>query len=111
THDQREKNPARIFCRQVKRDTQNHCADVFSGCRLKEVSATTCAVTYVVTNEVSDNSRIARIIFRNVGFYFTYKVGTDVGRFRVDTAAKLGKECYKASSKAKTHDQRGNLLD
>jgi hypothetical protein len=57
-----------------------------SNIRTEKVGTHTGYVTYVITHVIGDGSGVTRIIFRNSGFYFTYKVGTDVGSFGINTA-------------------------
>ena len=42
--------------------------------------------------DVSNNSRVTRVIFRDACFNFTNKVSTNVSTFGENTAAKTGKD-------------------
>ena len=53
----------------------------------EQVGTHTCNVTYIVAYVICDNSRVTRVIFRDSCFDLTYKVSTNVGCLRVDTAA------------------------
>ena len=59
---------------------------------LKKVSAHTGDVADVVTDVVSNNRGIARVIFRNTSFYFADQVRSNVSSFGINTAADTGKE-------------------
>ena len=71
---------------------------------LKQVRTHTGYVTDIVTDIVSDNRRIARVVFRNSGFDFTDQVGSDVSRFGVDTAAYASEQGDRTGAKAKACD-------
>ena len=71
---------------------------------LEDISSHTGGVTDTVADVVSDNPRVARVIFRNTGFDLTDQVGTDVRSLGVDTAADTGKQCNGGSTHGKTID-------
>ena len=66
----------------------------------KDVRATAGAVADVVSDEVSDDGGIARVIFRNAGFDFADKVGAYVSGLGINAAAKLREQRDERSSKA-----------
>ena len=80
--------------------TQDHCADVFCGGGLEDVCATAGAVAYVVTDEVGDDGRVARVVLGDAGLDFADEVSADVGSLGVDAAAKLREESDQRSAEA-----------
>ena len=82
------------------RGSENGRTDDGTNVRFEEVCAHTSDVADVVTNVVSDCGGVAGIVFRNPGFNFTDKIGTDVSRFRVDTATDAREERNRRSAEA-----------
>ena len=52
-----------------------------------QVGSHTGHISYVVSYVVGNRCRVAGIVFGDVCLYFTYQVGTYVGRFGIDTTA------------------------
>mmetsp|Transcript_122796 Transcript_122796/g.348034 ORF Transcript_122796/g.348034 Transcript_122796/m.348034 type:complete len:290 (+) Transcript_122796:874-1743(+) len=75
-----------------KATTENHGRNDLPGYRLEEVRATSRTVPHVVSDEVSDDGWIPRIILRDVGLYFPNHVRANVGGLRVNAASQLCKE-------------------
>ena len=90
-------------------DAQDHGADVLGGRRLEEVGATAGAVADVVTDEVGDDRRVARVVLGDARLDLADEVGADVGRLGVDAAAELGEERHEAGAEAEADDQEGRL--
>ena len=105
TDHQGENNPGYIFEIQVKCDTEDHRADVFSGGRFKKVGAAAGAITDVITHQVGNDGGIARIVFRNAGFNLAHQVGAHIGGFSVNTAAQLGEEGDEAGAETEAQNQ------
>ena len=73
-------------------DAQNHGAYVLGCRRLEEVGSTAGAVADVISHEVRYNGGVPGVVFGYSCLDLTHEVGTHVGRFRVNTAAQLGKK-------------------
>src|SRR4029077_14282407 len=73
-------------------DPENHGADVFRGGRFEQVGAAAGTVADVVTHQVGNHRRVARVVFGNARLHLADEVGADVGGFRVDAAAELGEQ-------------------
>ncbi len=71
---------------------------------LEQVGAHTGDVADVITDVIGDNSGVSRVIFRDTGFDFTDKVGTDVSRFGINTAADTTEESHSGSTEGETSD-------
>ncbi len=89
---------------------ENHGADVFSGGRFEDVRTTAGAVADVVTDQVSNDGRVARIVFGNAGLDLADEVGADIGGLGVDAAAKLRKERNQRRAKAEADQLIGRSL-
>ena len=48
-------------------------------------------ITDVITNEVSDDGGVARVVLRDAKLDFTDKISTDVSSLSEDSTAELGK--------------------
>ncbi len=70
--------------------SQKHGGDNGNGIGFEKVGSHACTVAYVVAYVVSNNGRVARVVFRNAGFDFAYKVSAYVSAFGENTAAKTG---------------------
>ena len=81
--------------------------------RLEDVCRHTGAVTNVIADVIGNRRSVAGIIFRDPGFDFTHKIGTDVGCFSIDTAADTHKERGKRATEAEAdeHEHRIFLED
>ena len=58
----------------------------------EKISTHTGDITDVVTDVVGDRGRVARVIFRNVGFNLTDEIGADVSSLGVDTTRHTREE-------------------
>ena len=58
----------------------------------EKISTHTGDITDVVTDVVGDRGRVARVIFRNVGFNLTDEIGADVSSLGVDTTRDTREE-------------------
>ena len=73
--------------RSESRRCENRAAVAFV-----EVSPHSGNVAYVVAHIVGDGRRVARVVFRNAGLHFSYKVSPHIGRLCVDSASYTGKQ-------------------
>ena len=71
---------------------------------LEKISTHTGDITNVVTNVVGDGGRVAGIIFRNVGFNLTDKIGADVSGLGVDTTGDTRKEGNGGGAETETRE-------
>ncbi len=71
---------------------EHHGGQYRSYIRAEKVGAHAGYVAHVIAYVVGDGGGVARVIFGDAGFYFTYKVGAYVGSFGIDTAAYAGKK-------------------
>ena len=114
--DEREEDPrlgvgpAGRLGDRVDRDAQDHRPDVLGGGRLEQVGAAAGAVADVVTDQVGDHARVARVILGDALLDLADQVRPDVGGLRVDPAAELGEEGHERGAEAVADDQEGRLL-
>jgi len=108
-HNEREENSLDAEDR-IQGRAENHGADVFRGGGLKDVRATTGAVAYVVPDQVSDDGRIAWVVFGDAGFHFADQVRAHVRGLGIDAAAELGEERHQRCAKSKTNQLIDNML-
>ena len=73
-----------------------------------EVGTHTGYVAHVVAYVVGDGGRVARVVFGNVGFHFTYEVGTHVGGLGIDTSTHTGKQRLRRSTHSEGQHGRGD---
>src|SRR6266576_913209 len=107
--DQREENAFKTEVR-IQADAEDHCTDIFRRGGFEQIRTAAGAVADIVTDQVRDDRRIARIVFRNTGFDFTDEIGADVGGFSVNTAAELSEERDKRRAKAITDYGKWDFL-
>ena len=84
--------------------TEGHCGDNSTDIALKEVGAHTGNVTDIVTDIVSDNSGVTRVILGDACLDLTDEVSTDIGCLGVDTAADTGKQCDRGSTEGEAEE-------
>ena len=89
---------------------QNQCGDDGNFVGLEDVRRHTGAVAHIVTHEVGDHSRVARIVFGDTGFNFAHEVGAHISGFGVNAAAHAHEKGNERRAKAKTKQgiRRGN---
>ena len=92
-------------------NAQDHRADVLGSGRLEQVRAAAGAVADVVTDEVGDDARVARVILGDARLDLAHEVRADVGGLGVDAAAELGEEGDEGGAEAEADDQEGRLGD
>ena len=102
---QREDDPLDPAGDGVNRDAEDHRADVLGGHGFEQVGATAGAVTDVVADQVGDDGRVARVVFRNTGLDLADEVGADVSGLGVDTTAELGEQGHEAGAEAEADDE------
>jgi len=95
--------------RGVQSGGEDHCADIFRCGRFEQVGSAACAVADVISDQVGDNSGIARIVFGNPRFNFSHKVRADIGSFGVNSTSELCKESDEACTETVPNDQEGDL--
>ena len=71
---------------------------------LEKISTHTGDITNIITNVVRNGGRVAGIIFRNVGFNLTDKIGADVGSLGVDTTGDTREECDGGGTETETRE-------
>ncbi len=91
--------------KNVEAAAQDHGADVLGSGGFEEVGAAAGAVADVVTDEVGDDARVARIVLGNAGLDLADEVRAHVGGLGVDPAAELGEEGHEAGAEAVADDQ------
>ena len=88
-----------------QRSTQEHHGDCASNVAIEDVGAHASHVAHVVTDVVGDDSGVARIVLGDAELDLPNQVGGDIGRLRVDTAARLGQQGQRRRTEAETeHD-------
>ncbi len=91
-------------------DTENHRPNILCSRGFEQVSATSGTIPDIISDKVSDGSRVPDIILGYAGFDFTDKVCPDIGGLCIDTAAELGKEGHKRGTKREPNDYEGSDL-
>ena len=86
---------------RIQPDSKNHSTDIFRCGRFEQIRATTGAITDIVADEIGDNRRVTRIVFGNSRFDFPHQIRPNIGRFGIDTAAKLGKKSNKGGAESR----------
>src|SRR5690606_39019082 len=91
---------------------KNHCCK--NGCHIttKKVCSHPGNITYVVPNVICDCSRVTWVIFSDTGFYFSYKVSSNIGSFGIDPSTHTGKKSNRFSSQresSKSFKHNGHL--
>ena len=86
--DEREETARQL----IGNDTESDGGDDGTDIGFKQVSAHACDVADVVTDVISDNGGVTGVVLRDTGFDFTDKVGADVSRFGINTAAHTRKQ-------------------
>ena len=71
----------------------------------EEVSATACAVSHVVADQVGHYRRVARVVFGDARFNLAHEVCAHVSSLGVNPSAKLGEQRNEARPEAKAHDE------
>lgn len=56
----------------------------------KQIGSHSSHISHIITDIVSNHSRVARVVFRNVHFDFSDEIGANVGRLGVDSASNTG---------------------
>ena len=77
---------------------------------LVEVRSHSGDVAHIVAHVVGDGRRVARVVFRDIGFDFSDQVRPDIGGFGIDTAPDAGKESLRGSAHAE-RDHGGRDVD
>ncbi len=104
----REAHPG-AFRRRGESRPEDHRADVLGRRGLEQVRAAAGAVADVVSDEVRDHRRVARIILGDPRLDLSNQVGANVGRLRVDAAAQLREESNKGRTKPVPDNQERDL--
>ena len=90
-------------CRPERRRGEDRAAIAFI-----EVGAHAGHVAHIVAHVIGDGRRIARIVFGNTRFDFTYQVGAHIGRFRVNSAADTREQRLRRGTHTESQHRRGN---
>src|SRR2546421_11273640 len=98
-----------IFVSCIKSGGEDHGADIFSGCRLKEIGSSAGAIADIIADEIGNNCGVARIVLRNSGFDLSDEIGSDIGSFRINSAAKLCKQRYKTRAESVADNKERDL--
>nr|GMD94116.1 hypothetical protein Iba_chr14fCG14050 [Ipomoea batatas] len=72
--------------------TKYHCTDNFCRNTFKKISTPSSTITNIVSNQISNHSRVTRIIFGNSLFYFSNKVSTNISSFCIYSTTQLSKK-------------------
>ncbi len=96
--------PAR-YLGSAQHNAQDHRGHNGDLKRLENVGGHARAVTNVVAHQVGDHGRVARIVFRQIGFDFAHKVGADIGSFGIDAAADAHKQRDQRAAKAEAEQR------
>ena len=107
--DQREENPLDSKNR-IESGAEDHGADILRSGGFKDVRAAAGAVADIVSDQVGDDGRVARVVLGDSGFDLADQVGAHVGGLGVDAAAKLGEEGDEGSAKSEAYQLVGGLL-
>jgi hypothetical protein len=59
----------------------------------EQIGAHACDIAYIITHIICNRRRVSGVIFGDARFYFPDKVGADIGRLCIDTAANTGEKC------------------
>src|SRR2546421_10438537 len=98
-----------IFVSCIKSGGEDHGADIFSGCRLKEIGSSAGAIADIIADEIGNDCGVARIVLRNSGFDLSDEIGSDIGGFRINSAAKLCKQRYKTRAESVADNEQRDL--
>ena len=60
--------------------------------RLKQVSAHSGHITYVIPHVIGNDGRVAGIVLGDACLYLTYQVGAHISGLGIDTSAHTGKQ-------------------
>ena len=90
---------------------QYHCRNNGTYIGFEQVGAHTRYVAHVIAYVIGNSCRVQRVVFRNAGFYFTYKVSANVGSFGINTAANTGKQSNRRSAERKAGDDRNHAVN
>ena len=108
-HEQREDDPLQVVARIG--DHQGHAEDQARDdghlVGLEDVRRHAGAVTDVVTDEVGDDRRVARVVFRHARLDLADEVGADVGRLGVDAAAHPHEQGQERAAEAEAQEGVG----
>jgi hypothetical protein len=104
-NQRKEDNNVPTFISQGGRGSSNHEASAGGLSEgAEEISAHTGHVTDVVTDIVSDHSRVSGIVFRNTMDDFADKVSAYISSFGVDTTTNSSEENNRGATKAISRD-------
>ena len=78
---------------------------------VKDIGAHTRNVTDVVTDIVSNNCRVPRIVFRDSDFNFTDKVSSNISSLGVDTAAGFCQQSQRRAAEGISKNELGIAAD
>jgi hypothetical protein len=88
----------RILTLAENRICQEHGRDDSHGVGFVEVRRHTGAITHIIAYVVGNDSRVARIVFRNTGFDLAYQVRADIRRLRIDAARDTGEHAHERAA-------------
>jgi hypothetical protein len=71
----------------------------------------TGAITDVITDKVSDDSRVPRIVLRNANFDLTNEVCSDISCLGIDATTQLCEHGDEGGSEAETNEEHGDFFD
>ena len=106
THKQRE-NDALMPVRRVTQDHGGHNRDFI---RFENIGRHPGAIPDVIAHVVGNCCGIARIIFRDIFFDFSDKVGTHIRSLRKDTTAHAHKKRQQGTAESKTQQNFVSLF-
>src|SRR5207247_10851383 len=90
-------------------DSEDQRPDVFRRGGLEQGPAARRAIANVVPDEVRDDRRVARVVFRDARFDLAHEIGADVRGFRVDPSAELREQRDQAGTEPKPDDREDEL--
>jgi hypothetical protein len=94
-----------------KNSSKNHCRDNLSRNGLEKISTLSGAISYVISDQVSDDCWISWIILRDTNLNFADEISSNISCFGVDTSSKLSEHRNEGSAEAKSYHKSWDLLN
>lgn len=84
-----------------------NATDETDGVGFEDIGGHAGAIAHIIADVIGDGGRVAGVVLFQLGFDFTNEVGPDVGRFRIDSPAKPGKDANEGGAEG----QAGETVD
>ena len=104
-HHQREYEPLAVARHRSQGQAQYQAGHDGDLVRLKDVRRHAGAIADVVTHQVGNHGRIARIVLFQALFHFAHQIRTHVGRLRKNTTAHAHKQRQQRAAKTKAQQR------